>query len=211
MAWHWFSIEQCMWAGQHAGRGGSGRNAAYHNINNQVMQHTTQARGMWRALHCGYNIQRQKQQGGAVFFQGYCLTCGEYRLRQRQCPSRQERSNLVVAPSANNADHLLHFQELGDELSHAYAFMISAQSSVTFPFGSREALVSIDSNCSRHMAGFYMLLNFRPSDVLVDGSFQDGAPGRATSSGLLQLGRLFFHDAVHVPGLRETIISLGAL
>ena len=76
--------------------------------------------------------------------------------------------------------------------------MISAQSSVTFPFGDRQALVSIDSNCSRHMTGFYTLLNSRPSDVLVDGAFQDGMPGRATSSGILQLGRLFFRDAVHV-------------
>ena len=59
----------------------------------------------------------------------------------------------VVAPT-DNADRLYNFQELGDELSHTYAFVISAQSSVTFPFGDRQVLVSIDSNCSRHMTGF---------------------------------------------------------
>ena len=61
------------------------------------------------------------------------------------------------------------------------------------------------------MTGFYTLLNTIQCSTLVDGAFQSGVSGQATHSGMLQLGQLFFHNAMFVPGLRETIISLGAL
>ena len=91
--------------GRRAGRGG--RVAASQNQHN-FMQHLSQARGMGRAMRGGYDDQRQAQHGGAGGFQGSCFTCGEYGHRQRRCPNRRERSNLVVAP-ADNADHLYNF------------------------------------------------------------------------------------------------------
>ena len=90
-------------------------------------------------------------------------------------------------------------------------FMLSQQSSISFPFGDRKALVSIDSNCSRHMTGFYSLINTKPCSVLVDGAFESGEPSRATHQGDLQLGQLYFSNTAFVPGLRETILSLGQL
>ena len=85
--------------------------------------------------------------------------------------------------------------------------MISASSTIQFPFGNRRALVSIDSNCSRHMTGFYTLLNSKPCSLAVNGAFEGGKTGQATSVGTMQLGQLFFHGTVSVPGLRETILS----
>ena len=61
------------------------------------------------------------------------------------------------------------------------------------------------------MTGFYTLLNTTQCSTLVDGAFQSGISGQATHTGILQFGQLFFHNAMFVPGLRETIISLGAL
>ena len=98
-----------------------------------------------------------------------------------------------------------------NQLSGLDIFMLSATTTVQFPFGDRKALVSINSNCSRHMTGFYDLLDIKPCDVQVNGAFEQGSQGSATHSGMLQLGQLFFEDAVFVPGLRETIISLGQL
>ena len=90
-------------------------------------------------------------------------------------------------------------------------FMLSQQSSISFLFRDRKALVSIDSNCSRHMTGFYSLINTKPCSVLVDGAFESGEPSRATHQGDLQLGQLYFSNTAFVPGLRETILSLGQL
>ena len=84
--------------------------------------------------------------------------------------------------------------------------MISETSTVQFTFGDRKALVSVDSNCSRHMMGFYDLLDIKPCDINVNGVLEQGSQGNATHSGKLQLGQLFFEDTVFVPGLRETII-----
>ena len=71
-------------------------------------------------------------------------------------------------------------------------FMISAQSSVMFPFGDRKALVSVDSNCSRHITGcYYDLVDIKPCDTSVNGAFEQRAQGNATHSGLLQLGSYF--------------------
>ena len=90
-------------------------------------------------------------------------------------------------------------------------FMISAQSSIMFRFGDRKALLSVDSSCSRHMTGVYDLVDIKPCDISVNGAFEQGSQGNATHSGLLQLGQLFFEDAVFVPALREMIILLGQL
>ena len=89
--------------------------------------------------------------------------------------------------------------------------MISANLNIQFPFGDRKALVSVDSNCSRHFTGFYDLLDIKSCNVTVNGAFQQGSQGTATHSGLLQLGQLFFENAFFVPGIRKTIISLGRL
>ena len=59
------------------------------------------------------------------------------------------------------------------------------------------------------MTGFYDLVDIKTCDISVNGAFKLGSQGHATHSGLLQLGQLFFEDAVFGPGLRETIISLG--
>ena len=83
-----------------------------------------------------------------------------------------------------------------NEFSNLDIFMISALSTVQFQFGDRKALVSINSNCSRHMTGFYDLLNVKPCDINVHGVFEQGCQGSATHSGILQLGQLFFEDAV---------------
>ena len=92
-------------------------------------------------------------------------------------------------------------------------FMLSQQSSISFPFefGDRKALVSIDSNCSPHMTGFYLLINTKPCSVLVDGAFESGEPSRATHQSDLQLGQLYFSNTAFVPGLHETILSLRQL
>ena len=46
-----------------------------------------------------------------------------------------------------------------NQLSGLDIFMLLATSTVQFPFGDRKALVSINSNCSRHIMGFYDLLD----------------------------------------------------
>ena len=91
-----------------------------------------------------------------------------------------------------------------------FVFMISEKSTLTFPFGDRRALVSIDSNCSRHMTGFYTLHNPADCNIIVDGAFAQGKSGRATYSGTMQLGNIFFDDTLFVDGIHETIISRPA-
>ena len=39
-------------------------------------------------------------------------------------------------------------EDIADDLQHTFVFMISEKSTLTFPFGDRRALVSIDSNCA---------------------------------------------------------------
>ena len=82
--------------------------------------------------------------------------------------------------------------------------MLSSSSTIKFPFSDRKALVSVGSNCSH-------LLDTTPCDVEVHGAFDQGQQWKATVQGLLQLGQLYFEDTVFVPGLRETILSLGQL
>ena len=72
-----------------------------------------------------------------------------------------------------------------NEFLHLDIFMISATSTIQFPFEDRKALVSIDSNCSRHMAGFYDLLNVKPCDINVHGAFEQGSQGSVMHSGML--------------------------
>ena len=71
--------------------------------------------------------------------------------------------------------------------------------------------MSIDSNCSKHMTGFYRLLDPIPCNVLVDGAIEDGHPGVGKVCGTMQLGDISFRNTIFVPGIRETIISLGQL
>ena len=96
-------------------------------------------------------------------------------------------------------------------MSHFYSFMMTERSTVNFPFGDRRVLVSIDSNCSKHMTGFYRLSDPIPCNVIVDGAIEDGHPGMGKVCGTMQLGDISFRDTIFVPGLRETIISLGQL
>ena len=98
-----------------------------------------------------------------------------------------------------------------NEFSSLNIFMISATSTVQFPFGDRKALVPVGRNCSGHMTGFYDLFDIKPCKININGAFEQGSQGSATHSGMLQLGQLFFEDGVFVPGLQETIISLGQL
>ena len=101
--------------------------------------------------------------------------------------------------------------ELSEQFATYGCFMLSQRSTTSFPCGDRKALVSIDSNCSRYMTGFCTLVNIQPCSILVEGAFDNGEPSRATYSGRLQLGQLIFDGTTYVPGLRETILSLGQL
>ena len=89
--------------------------------------------------------------------------------------------------------------------------MINEHIIVSFPIGDRRALVSIDSNCSRYMTGFYLLSKPTPCNVIVDGAFVQGESGRGIDSGTMQFGNRFFDGALFVEGIRETIISMGQL
>jgi len=91
------------------------------------------------------------------------------------------------------------------------SFMMDAQTTVQLPFGDRKVLVSVDSNCSKHMTGFYALQYAKPLAITVDGAIHGGASGQSTSVGFMTLGNLSFAGTVFVPGLRETILSLGQL
>ena len=75
--------------------------------------------------------------------------------------------------------------ELSEQFATYGCFMLSQRSTISFPFGDRKALVSIDSNCNRHVTGFYTLVNVQPCSIIFD-------------------------DIAFVPGLRETILSLGS-
>ena len=86
--------------------------------------------------------------------------------------------------------------------------MISAMSTVQFPFETGKHWYQLTVTVQE----MYMMgLDIKPCDINVHGSFEEGSQGSATLSGMLQLGQLIFEDTVFVPGLRETIISLGQL
>ena len=61
------------------------------------------------------------------------------------------------------------------------------------------------------MTGFYALQYAKPLAITVDGAIHGGASGQSTSVGFMTLGNLSFAGTVFVPGLRETILSLGQL
>ena len=113
--------------------------------------------------------------------------------------------------NTRQSNHNCSVQDLTDDLSYSFCFMMSDQSTINFPFGDRQALVSIDSNCSRHMTGFYRLQDAKPCHVLVDGAIESGKHGVGRLRGTMQLGNISFQNTIFVPGIRETIISLGQL
>ena len=86
------------------------------------------------------------------------------RHQRRDC-RLQAQANLVE----DEQEGYETFGEQGalNEFSNLDIFMISALSTVQFPFGDRKALVSINSNCSRHMTGFYDLLDVKSCDINV--------------------------------------------
>ena len=145
-----------------------------------------------------------------------CFTGGGAGHTSAQCPSFGGRAHVHMINSNSGRDNYptytdQYVDDITDDLQHTFVFMISEQSTLTFPFGDRRALVSIDSNCSRHMTGFYTLHNPTNCHVIVDGAFAQGKSGKATYSGTMQLGNIFFDDTLFVDGIRETIISLGQL
>ena len=117
----------------------------------------------------------------------------------------------MVSPDQTTATYDESVQGLTDNMHYSFCFMLNARSTVSFPFGNRKALVSVDSNCSRHMTGFYRLVNARPCHIVVDGAFDNNNPGVGKLSGDMVLGDLCFSNTVFVEGIRETIISLGQL
>ena len=132
-----------------------------------------------------------------------------------QCPSFGGRAHVHLVNSAARHNNYSNYgdqsvEDITDDLQHTYVFMISESSTLTFPFGDRGALVSIDSNCSKHMTGFYTLHNPTTCNVIVDGAFAQGKSGRATFSGTMQLGNIFLMILSLLMGYEKLlIISLG--
>ena len=79
--------------------------------------------------------------------------------------------------------------------------MMNAATTLSFPFGERKALISIDSNCSRHMTGYYSLMQTKPCTVYVGGAFEKQTPGVGKVLGTMQVGDLRFKNTVFVPGI----------
>ena len=61
------------------------------------------------------------------------------------------------------------------------------------------------------MTGYYSLHDKKPCTIYVDGAFEQQTPGVGKVSGTMTVGDLQFTSTVFVPGIRETIISLGQL
>ena len=68
-------------------------------------------------------------------------------------------------------------QEIKDDFNYSFCFMMNAATTLSFPFSERKALISIDSNCSRHMTGYYLLSFTQPCTIYVDGAFEQQTPG----------------------------------
>ena len=104
-----------------------------------------------------------------------------------QCRARAQ-ANLVDEGPTQSQEFYGGSTGIEQDFSCFHIFMISNSLTIQYPFGDRKALVSIDSNCSRHMPGFYDLLDTTQCDVEVHGAFDQGQQGKATIQGLLQLG-----------------------
>ena len=81
-----------------------------------------------------------------------CFTCGGTGHVSAQCPSFRGNNGSANAHMMEHGDntrqsnHNYSVQDLTDDLSYSFCFMTSAHSTINFPFGDRQALVSIDSS-----------------------------------------------------------------
>ena len=76
----------------------------------------------------------------------------------RECPQRARNAMVSEVPGNNNSTQ--EESDLSAQFATYGCFMMSQRSTISFPFGDRKALVSIDSNCSRH------LVNIQPCSIL---------------------------------------------
>ena len=74
----------------------------------------------------------------------------------------------------NNYDNRV--QEITEDKQYSFCFKMNAAFTISFPFGDRQALITIDSNCSRLMTRYCMLVGTKPCKICVD-AFEQQAPG----------------------------------
>ena len=102
--------------------------------------------------------------------------------------------------------------DIQDDFSYSYCLRIHEYDEFTtlsFLFGERKALLSIDSNWLFQTYDWILFI-YALTNTNVDGAFEQQTPGVGKVSGTMQVGDLQFQNMVFVPGICKTII-LGQL
>ena len=141
-----------------------------------------------------------------------CFTCaGEQAMSVHI--SLHPRANMHMVENNNNTRYNNRnnsVQDLTDDMSYHFFFMLNRWSFFSFLFEDRRALVTINSNCCRHITGFiiYCIPSPEISWWMVH---LMGQPCVGIMSGTMHFGDIFFKDTIFVPDIEVTIISLGQL
>ena len=110
----------------------------------------------------GFWSQKYPWRDQSTYNNAPCWRCDQ--LEHHRSDSRQNAQANLVDATHTGYGTFGKQEDLEDFLT-LNTFMNSANSSAQFPFGDTKAFMSVDSNCSRYMTGFYKLLDIKPCDI----------------------------------------------